>query len=100
MFVRYNILQSHDVELCCHNDVSMTMYVLCCREEKKCFIRAKYEGRRFAITMCSSVEDRKHELKQAVLMRDLPTLLQLHAEGIDFTDALPQMVRMSTNQNT
>ena len=78
----------------------MTVYVMCCREEKKCFIRAKYEGRRFAITMCSSVEDRKHELKQAVLMRDLPTLLQLHAEGIDFTDALPQMVRMSTNQNT
>ena len=39
------------------------------REEKKAFIRAKYEKRRYAIVTCADVEDRRQDLKQAILSR-------------------------------
>ncbi len=63
------------------------------RSEKKAFIRAKYEGRRYAIVTCTSLEDRRQDLKQAVLSRDVFALLQVFAEGIDFMQPLPDMVR-------
>lgn len=62
------------------------------REEKKTFIRSKYEKRRYAIVTCADVEDRRQDLKQAILSRDIHALIQVSAEGIDFMQPLPDMV--------
>jgi len=62
------------------------------RDEKKAFIRSKYESRRYAIVTCADVEDRRQDLKQAILSRDIQALIQVFAEGIDFMQPLPDMV--------
>jgi len=62
------------------------------REEKKAFIRSKYEKHRYAIVTCADVEDRRQDLKQAILSRDIHAVLQVFAEGIDFMQPLPDMV--------
>ena len=38
------------------------------------------------------MDDRKFELKQAVLTKDVSALLQVYAEGVDFLDPLPDIV--------
>jgi len=62
------------------------------RDEKKTFIRSKYEKRRYAIVTCADVEDRRQDLKQAILSHDMQAVLQVFAEGIDFMQPLPDMV--------
>ena len=62
------------------------------RDEKKFFIRAKYEKKRFAIVTCTHVDDRRQDLKQAIFTHDMSALLQVFAEGIDFLEPLPDMV--------
>jgi len=62
------------------------------RDEKKAFIRSKYEKRRYAIVTCADVEDRRQDLKQAILSRDIHAVMQVFAEGIDFMQPLPDMV--------
>ena len=67
---------------------------ICYREERKTFIRAKYEKRRYAITTCSCLDDWLSDLKQAVLQHDLNALLQVYAEeGADLMAPLPDTVR-------
>jgi len=41
---------------------------------------------------CADVEDRRQDLKQAILSRDIHAVLQVFAEGIDFMQPLPDMV--------
>ena len=88
LYWRFDIHSSDVLSLC-----------VCCRDERKNFIRAKYERKRYAIITCTNVEDRKLDLKQAVLLKDLLALLQVYAEGIDFMDPLPDCVS-SVNSNT
>ena len=69
-------------------------HTYCYREERKTFIRAKYEKRRYAITTCSCLDDWLSDLKQAVLQHDLSALLQVYAEeGADLMAPLPDTVR-------
>ena len=68
------------------------MELLCRREQRKTFIRAKYEKRKYAIVTCSDIEDRRQDLKAAILTQDIFALLQVYAEGIDFMQPLPDMV--------
>ena len=75
------------------------MLVDCFREEKKTFIRAKYEKRRYAIVTCQDLEDRRQDLRQAILSRDVFALLQVYAEGIDFMDPLPDSVRFTIHNH-
>ena len=49
-------------------------------------------ARKFAIVTCTSDEDRKLDLKQAIVTKDIYALLQVYAEGVDFTEPLPDMV--------
>ncbi|XP_013401503.1 arf-GAP with SH3 domain, ANK repeat and PH domain-containing protein 2-like, partial [Lingula anatina] len=58
-------------------------------EERKEFIRAKYERHRYAIKTCLTMEDLKLDLKQAVLSADIYGLLQVFAEGQDLMAVLP-----------
>ena len=60
-------------------------------EERKTFIRGKYEKRRYAIITCADIEDRRQDLKQSILTKDIQALLQVFAEGIDFMEPLPDM---------
>ena len=87
----------------CHTDLQLLFFALHCiagvaREEKKSFIRNKYESRRYAIVTCADVEDRRQDLKQAILSRDILALIQVFAEGIDFMQPLPDMVRCDDRQ--
>lgn len=70
---------------------------MCClyaiREERRDFIRAKYEQHKYAILTCTDKEDLKQDLKQAVLSKDLLALLQVYAEGLDLGTSLPDTVR-------
>ncbi|XP_025088851.1 arf-GAP with SH3 domain, ANK repeat and PH domain-containing protein 2-like isoform X2 [Pomacea canaliculata] len=58
-------------------------------EERRDFIRAKYEQHKYAILTCTDKEDLKQDLKQAVLSKDLLALLQVYAEGLDLGTSLP-----------
>lgn len=60
-------------------------------DERRDFIRAKYEQHKFAIITCTDKEDLKQDLKQAVLAKDLLALLQVYAEGLDLSTPLPDM---------
>ena len=75
-----------------HKIVTYWLMSVVTRDEKKAFIRCKYEKRRYAIITCANLEDRRQDLKQAILSRDIYALLQVYAEGIDFMDPLPDMV--------
>ncbi|KAI8764674.1 arf-GAP with SH3 domain, ANK repeat and PH domain-containing protein 2 [Biomphalaria glabrata] len=59
--------------------------------DRRDFIKAKYEQHKFAIITCSDKEDLKQDLKQAILYADLPALLQVYAEGLDLSTPLPDM---------
>ena len=74
---------------------------LCClrRDERRDFIRAKYEQHKYAIITCTDKEDLKQDLKQAVLAKDLLSLLQVYAEGLDLATTLPDMVRIGPQQS-
>ena len=45
------------------------------RDEKKSFIRAKYEGKRYAIVACSNMEDRKFNSKPPFEIPIFPNLI-------------------------
>ena len=46
-------------------------------QERKTFIRAKYEKKRYAIVTCTNEEDRRQDLKQAIITKDIFALLQV-----------------------
>ena len=68
------------------------MFHLYVRDVRREFIRSKYERHRYVIVTCAEREDLKQELKQAVLSKDLFSLLQVFAEGLELSTTLPDMV--------
>ncbi|XP_070209442.1 arf-GAP with SH3 domain, ANK repeat and PH domain-containing protein 1-like isoform X3 [Littorina saxatilis] len=60
-------------------------------EARRDFIRAKYEQHKYAIITCTDKEDLKQDLKQAVMAKDLLSLIQVYAEGLDLSTPLPDM---------
>ena len=96
------ISEAKDIPLVCHSLFAFFFFsgrfprdFYCClyREERRDFIRAKYEQHKYAIITCTDKEDLKQDLKQAVLAKDLLSLLQVYAEGLDLATTLPYMVR-------
>ncbi|XP_064596881.1 arf-GAP with SH3 domain, ANK repeat and PH domain-containing protein 2-like isoform X3 [Liolophura sinensis] len=65
-------------------------------EQKRNFIKAKYEGHKYAIITCTYKEDLKQDLQQAIQYRDVFALLQVYAEGIDLTTTLHNMPNEET----
>ncbi|CAL1536476.1 unnamed protein product [Lymnaea stagnalis] len=59
--------------------------------ERRDFIKAKYEQHKFAIITCADKEELKQDLKQAIQLKDLLALLQVYAEGLDLSTLLPDM---------
>ncbi|XP_066247330.1 arfGAP with SH3 domain, ANK repeat and PH domain-containing protein isoform X2 [Euwallacea similis] len=58
-------------------------------EERLNFIRAKYVEKRFAITTCSSEQEKLFDLEEAVNRGDLSLLLQAFSENVDLGACLP-----------
>lgn len=66
--------------------------MLCFREERYDFIRAKYVDKKYAMTTCSDEHDLLSDLEHAVNNKNLYHLLQVFAEGVDLGAPLPSSV--------
>lgn len=60
-----------------------------CRQTRKDYITAKYTEKRFAQRKYADATSRQHALREAVKNRDILSLLQVYAEGVDLMEAIP-----------
>ncbi|KAM7375914.1 hypothetical protein PAMP_005675 [Pampus punctatissimus] len=70
---------------------SLTLDVLSTSEllARKDFITAKYTEKRFARKKCPDATSRLHTLCDAVKARDIFSLIQVYAEGVDLMEPIP-----------
>jgi hypothetical protein len=72
------------------------LFVSFCRDERKAYIKAKYEEKKFVQPYCSNAQEIYCELEQSIASHNLYDLLQTYAEagihGVDLTDPLPASV--------
>lgn len=59
------------------------------RQARKDFIVAKYTEKRFARKKCPDATSRLHTLCDAVKARDIFSLVQVFAEGVDLMEPIP-----------
>lgn len=59
------------------------------RQARKDFITAKYTEKRFARKKCPDTTSRLHTLCDAVKARDIFSLIQVYAEGVDLMEPIP-----------
>uniref|UniRef100_A0A674D0B4 ArfGAP with SH3 domain, ankyrin repeat and PH domain 2 n=1 Tax=Salmo trutta TaxID=8032 RepID=A0A674D0B4_SALTR len=59
-----------------------------CRTRKD-YITAKYTEKRFAQRKCADLASRLHVLCEAVKTRDILSLIQVYAEGVDLMETIP-----------
>ncbi|XP_056284415.1 arf-GAP with SH3 domain, ANK repeat and PH domain-containing protein 2b [Pseudoliparis swirei] len=59
-------------------------------QTRKDFITAKYTEKRFVRRLCADAESRLQVLYEAVRTRDILSLVQVHAEGVDLQESIPQ----------
>jgi hypothetical protein len=75
------------------------MFEFLCRDERKAYIKAKYEEKKFVQPYCSNAQEIYSELEQSIASHNLYDLLQVFAEasihGVDLTDPLPSSVSVS-----
>uniref|UniRef100_I3KRE6 ArfGAP with SH3 domain, ankyrin repeat and PH domain 2b n=1 Tax=Oreochromis niloticus TaxID=8128 RepID=I3KRE6_ORENI len=57
---------------------------------RKDYITAKYTEKRFARRKCTDAASRLRALYEAVRNRDILSLIQVYAEGVDLMEAIPQ----------
>uniref|UniRef100_A0A8C7WH58 Arf-GAP with SH3 domain, ANK repeat and PH domain-containing protein 3 n=1 Tax=Oncorhynchus mykiss TaxID=8022 RepID=A0A8C7WH58_ONCMY len=58
-------------------------------QTRKDYITAKYTEKRFAQRKCADVASRLHVLCEAVKTRDILSLIQVYAEGVDLMETIP-----------
>ena len=67
-----------------------------CRDERKAFIKAKYEEKLFVQPLCNNPQEVLSDIEQSIYNHSLYDLLQASAEaqafGVDITDPLPTSV--------
>ncbi|XP_077949952.1 arf-GAP with SH3 domain, ANK repeat and PH domain-containing protein 2b isoform X3 [Gasterosteus aculeatus] len=59
-------------------------------QTRKDFITAKYIERRFVRRLCADAKSRLQVLYEAVRNRDIQSMIQVYAEGVDLQESLPQ----------
>ncbi|KAM3602581.1 uncharacterized protein V6R79_006798 [Siganus canaliculatus] len=59
-------------------------------QTRKDYITAKYTEKRFCRRLCADAAARLHGLYEAVRNRDVLSLIQVYAEGVDLMEASPQ----------
>uniref|UniRef100_A0A3B5MSA2 Uncharacterized protein n=1 Tax=Xiphophorus couchianus TaxID=32473 RepID=A0A3B5MSA2_9TELE len=60
------------------------------RQMRKDYITAKYTEKRFALKFSADAESRLKAMYEAVRKRDILSLIQVYAEGVDLMEAFPQ----------
>ncbi len=74
------------------------------RDDRKSFIKAKYEEKRFVKHFCSNTQEVFSDLEQAIDAHNLFDLLQAASEaaahGVDITDPLPTSVSIKNGCQT
>lgn len=78
-----------EVSLSCSR-MSLWLVRLVCRQMRKDYITAKYTEKRFARRKCTDAASRLRALYEAIRNRDILSLIQVYAEGVDLMDAIPQ----------
>lgn len=68
---------------------SICVLVFSPRQARKDFITAKYTEKRFAKKKCPDATSRLHTLCDAVKARDIFSLIQVYAEGVDLMEPIP-----------
>uniref|UniRef100_A0A674D315 ArfGAP with SH3 domain, ankyrin repeat and PH domain 2 n=1 Tax=Salmo trutta TaxID=8032 RepID=A0A674D315_SALTR len=58
-------------------------------QTRKDYITAKYTEKRFAQRKCADLASRLHVLCEAVKTRDILSLIQVYAEGVDLMETIP-----------
>lgn len=66
---------------------------------RKEFINAKYVDHKYARKTCSSAAAKMIDLFEAVQSRDLLTLIQVYAEGVELMEPLPEAGPVSPTSN-
>lgn len=61
-----------------------------CRQTRKDYITAKYTEKRFAERLCDDAVSRMQALYEAIRNRDILSLIQVFAEGVDLMEVVPQ----------
>ena len=68
----------------------VTSLLLFSRQMRKDYITAKYTEKRFAKRLSADAASRLQRLYEAVRNRDILSLIQVYAEGVDLMEASPQ----------
>lgn len=69
---------------------SLSVCAGCFRQTRKDYITAKYTEKRFAERICDNAASRLRLLYEAVRDRDILSLIQVYAEGVDLMEASKQ----------
>jgi Arf-GAP/SH3 domain/ANK repeat/PH domain-containing protein len=59
------------------------------RQTRKDYITAKYTEKKFVQRKCADEESRLHVLCEAVKTRNILSLIQVYAEGVDLMETIP-----------
>lgn len=65
-------------------------------KEREEFIKAKYVHHRFTIQTCSDTSELQQDLQQAIQTRDIQSIIQVYAEGLDLMTVIPESPRDET----
>ncbi|XP_052761554.1 arfGAP with SH3 domain, ANK repeat and PH domain-containing protein-like isoform X1 [Mya arenaria] len=57
--------------------------------EREEFIKAKYVDHEYTIITCNDIRELQHDFQQAIQQRDLQSIIQVYAEGLDLMTVLP-----------
>lgn len=66
---------------------------------RKEFINAKYVDHKYARKTCTSASAKMIDLFEAVQSRDLLSLIQVYAEGVELMEPLPEVGPVSPQAN-
>uniref|UniRef100_A0A7N6BL91 ArfGAP with SH3 domain, ankyrin repeat and PH domain 2a n=1 Tax=Anabas testudineus TaxID=64144 RepID=A0A7N6BL91_ANATE len=97
--VHYSRIQSLTLDVLSTSELLVNTFDTCFLPEsphvprfeqaRKDFITAKYTEKRFARKKCSDAPSRLHTLCDAVKARDIFSLIQVYAEGVDLMEPIP-----------
>uniref|UniRef100_A0A7N8XXR0 ArfGAP with SH3 domain, ankyrin repeat and PH domain 2a n=1 Tax=Mastacembelus armatus TaxID=205130 RepID=A0A7N8XXR0_9TELE len=92
--VHYSRIQSLTLDVLSTSELLVSCNRTCApmsftRQARKDFITAKYTEKRFARKKCPDTASRLHTLCDAVKARDIFSLIQVYAEGVDLMEPIP-----------
>uniref|UniRef100_A0A665US33 Arf-GAP with SH3 domain, ANK repeat and PH domain-containing protein 2-like n=1 Tax=Echeneis naucrates TaxID=173247 RepID=A0A665US33_ECHNA len=90
MGVHYSRIQSLDLDVLGTSELLLAKNVGNAMTPTKDYITAKYTEKRFARRLCADAASRVQALYKAVRNRDILSLIQVYAEGVDLMEVISQ----------